>query len=50
MAITQDPHAREWLGLAGSVIVITGAGGGFGRTLMDLVPRPGFDRAEHTSR
>ncbi|MGH7118414.1 MAG: SDR family NAD(P)-dependent oxidoreductase [Acetobacteraceae bacterium] len=24
--------------------------GGFGRTLMDLVPRPGFDRAEHTNR
>lgn len=23
--------------------------GGFGRTLMDLVPRPGFDRAEHTN-
>lgn len=24
--------------------------GGFARTLMDLVPRPGFDRAEHTNR
>jgi glucose 1-dehydrogenase len=24
--------------------------GGFGRTLMDLVPRPGFERAEHTNR
>jgi NAD(P)-dependent dehydrogenase (short-subunit alcohol dehydrogenase family) len=23
--------------------------GGFARTLMDLVPRPGFDRAEHTN-
>ncbi len=24
--------------------------GGFSRVLMDLVPRPGFDRAEHTNR
>lgn len=41
MAISPDPGARDWLGLAGSIVAITGAGGGIGRALAADFARAG---------
>jgi glucose 1-dehydrogenase len=41
MAIVPDPHAEDWLGLAGCRAVITGAGGGIGRAVAHGFARAG---------